>query len=100
MAENLYSNENRILETLRFLDEINELLSSEFNSNIFEKVIERSGEFFKVSKIYYIKCFGINYWEVRYCWSKEKEIFKSHISGNWENLVALYSYLSTGNVVT
>ncbi len=100
MAENSYSNENRIIQTLRFLDEINELLTAEFEQSLFAKVIERVGEFFKVSKIYYIKCFGINYWEVRTCWSKEKEIFKSHISGNWENLVALYSYLSTGNVVT
>ena len=100
MAENSFSKDEKIIQTLGFLDEINELLSSEFDQSLFEKVIQRTGEFFKVSKIYYIKCFGINYWEVRHSWSKEKELFKSHISGNWENLVALYSYLSTGSVVT
>lgn len=100
MAEQSYSKEERIIETLKFLDEINELLSKEFSENIFESVIDQVGKFFKVSKIYYVKCFGINYWEVRLNWSKEKQIFKPHISGNWENLISLYSYLSTGNYVT
>ncbi|MCR4417347.1 MAG: response regulator [Ignavibacteria bacterium] len=100
MAENSFSKEDRILQTLKFFDEINELLNADFNQALFEEIISKVGEFFKVSKIYYIKCFGINYWEVRHCWSREKQILKSHISGNWENLVALYSFLSTGNAVT
>ena len=100
MAENSFSKDDKIIQALGFLDEINELLIGDYGHSLFEKVIQKVGEFFNVSKIYYIKCFGINYWEVRHCWSKEKELFKSHISGNWENLLALFSYLSTGNFVT
>lgn len=100
MADQSYSKEERILESLKFLDEINELLSEEFNLALFETVIDKVGKFFKASKIYYVKCFGINYWEVRVNWSKDKQILKPHISGNWENLISLYSYLSTGNYVT
>ncbi len=100
MADTSYSKDERIAELLRFMDEVNELLSDEFNQNLFDSIIDKVGKFFKVSKIFYVKCFGINYWEVRVSWSSEKQILKSHISGNWENLVALFSYLSTGNPVT
>lgn len=100
MAEQSYSKEERIIESLKFLDEINEILSEEFSQNIFQLVIDRVGKFFKVSKIYFVKCFGINYWEVRITWSKDKQLLKPYISGNWENLINLYSYLATGNYVT
>ncbi len=100
MAEKPYSKDDRILELLKFLDEINELLNDDFDNKLFNVIIERVGHFFKLNKVYFIKCFGVNYWEVRYQWSKEKELFKQHISGNWDNLISLYSYLSTGNCVT
>lgn len=100
MADELYSKYDKIIETLNFVEEISELFCGDFDQNIFNEVIARTGEFFKVDKIYYLKCFGVNYWEVKFNWSKEKQIFKPHISGNWENLINLYSYLSTGNAVT
>lgn len=100
MAEQPYSREDRVLLLLKFLDEIQESLEEEFNQEILEKIIDKIGNFLKLGKIYYVKCFGINYWEVRLSWSREKQLLKSHICGNWENLVNLYSYLSLGNPVT
>lgn len=100
MNDKSFSREDRIIQLLKFSDEIQALLGEEFSQNIIDEVIERIGNFFNISKIYFVKCFGINYWEVRVSWSKTKQLFKPHICGNWENLVNLFSYLSLGNHVT
>lgn len=100
MAENYSFDRERILNQLEFLNEINEKFLGEYSPDLFLEIFSHVGNFYKVKAIYFVKCFGINYWEIKTHWTAEKQIIKPHISGNWDNLINLYSYLSTGNEVT
>lgn len=93
--------EERLLSNLRFFDRIiNSLNNNDFDLDLFRNIIEEVGKFFKLQHIYLIKCRNINFWELRFEWFLDKKYSKLYLSGNWENYLALYSYLGTGNHVT
>lgn len=100
MSEEYSSKEERIQKNLKFIDSLNEIFLEEYSPQIFERIIQELGNHFQVNKISFVKCFGINFWEVRYEWSSERKILKNYLSGNWEEFITLYSYLSTGSFVT
>lgn len=100
MAENYSFEKERIINQLEFLNELSEKITGEFSPDLFLDIFSRVGSFYKVKGIYFVKCFGVNYWEVKTHWTAEKQLLKPHINGNWENLINLYSYLSTGDEVT
>lgn len=73
MIDKSFSREYRIIQPLKFSDEIQALFEEELSQNLIEELLERIGNFFNVGKIYFVKCFGINYWEVRITWTKTKQ---------------------------
>ncbi|MBM4174739.1 MAG: response regulator [Ignavibacteria bacterium] len=101
MIDNIASKEERILEQVKFFDRLLWVLNnSEFSLNVFRNLIEEIGLFFKVNHVYLIRCRNINFWDLKFEWFSDKKYSKLYLNGNWENYLALYSYLGTGNHVS
>jgi PAS domain S-box-containing protein len=101
MIDKIVSKEERILEQIKFFDRLLWVLNTtEFSSNIFRDLIEEVGLFYKINHIYLIRCRNINFWDLKFEWFTDKKYSKLYLNGNWENYLALYSYLGTGNHVS
>ena len=100
MTSNISYREERILNQLKFYDELNEIFLEVASEKLFDTIAPKLANFYKLQRIFFIKCYGINFWEVRFDWTKERRILNINLSGNWENFINLYSYLSTNNYVT
>ncbi|MBU2444857.1 MAG: response regulator [Bacteroidetes bacterium] len=101
MIDKIVSKEDRLLEQIKFFDRLLWVLNNtEFSLQVFRNLIEEIGVFFKVNHIYLIRCRNINFWDLKFEWFTDNKYSKLYLNGNWENYLALYSYLGTGNHVT
>ncbi len=99
--EKIVSKEDRILEQIKFFDRLLWILNnSDFSLNVFRNLIEEIGLFFKINHLYLIRCRNINFWDLKFEWFSDKKYSKLYLNGNWENFLALFSYLGTGNHVS